>query len=185
MFEKFVTTFGDILNKQEIPRNALNSVQIHLPEDVFSFIEIGAGSYMNGFLWTVNPVEYEQMLDEVYVPLQELSICFARDAFGGLYIWEDSSIIYVDINHSRQEVLGRKANVFFDLKMTDKGFLDKKLPYNKYLEANEILGDLESDECFGYQPLLGLGGSEKSENLRIFKVKEYVSVIYQALGKIQ
>lgn len=185
MFEKFVAAFGEIQNKQEISRDALNSVQKHLPEDLFSFIEKGAGSYMNGFLWTVNPVEYKQILDDVYVPLQEPSICFARDSFAGLYIWEDTSVIYVDINRSRQEVLGRKANVFFDLKMTDNGFLDKKLPYNKYLEAKEILGDLTSDECFGYQPLLGLGGSEKSQNLRTVKVKEYVSIISHTLGKIQ
>jgi len=90
MFEKFVATFGDIQSKQEIPRDELNSVQKFLPEDLFYFLKKGAGSYMNGFLWTVNPVEYKQILDEIYVPLQEPSICFARDAFGGLYIWEDA-----------------------------------------------------------------------------------------------
>ena len=108
MFEKFVAAFGEIQNKQEISRDALNSVQKHLPEDLFSFIEKGAGSYMNGFLWTVNPVEYKQILDEVYVPLQEPSICFARDSFAGLYIWEDTSVFMLILTVPDKKFLGEK-----------------------------------------------------------------------------
>ncbi|GAA5089374.1 DUF1851 domain-containing protein [Chryseobacterium ginsengisoli] len=185
MFEKFIVTYGDIQHRQEISNENLETIKQHLPEDLFVFLQKGKGSYMDGFLWIVNPIEYKDIVDEVYLPLQNPSICFARDAFGNLYLWEDNSIIFVDINHSKQEVVGRKATVFFDLKMTDKGFLEKRLPYNNFLEAKNILGELQSDECYGYQHLLGMGGSEKITNLKKIKVKEYISITAQALGKIQ
>jgi len=185
MFEKFETTYGGIKHPQEILSENLNSIKQYLPEDLFVFLKKGKGSYMDGFLWIVNPIEYKDIVDEVYLPLRNPSICFARDAFGNLYLWEDSSIIYVDINHSKQEVVGRKTSVFFDLKMTDKGFLEKRLQYNNFLEAKKILGELQSDECFGYEPLLGLGGVEKIRNLKKVKIREYISITAQALGKIQ
>ena len=185
MFEKFVAAYGDIKHQQEILNEDLNSIKQYIPEDLFVFIKKGKGSYMNDFFWIVNPVEYKNIVDEIYLPLKNPSICFARDAFGNLYLWEDSSIIFVDINHSKQEVIGRKLNVFFDLKMTDKGFLEKRLPYNNYLEAKKNLGELHSDLCYGYNPLLGMGGSEKVMNLQKVKIKEYISITAQALGKIQ
>ena len=30
------------------------------------------------------------------------------------------------------------------------------------------------DECYGYVPLLGLGGSEKVDNLQKVKIKEHI-----------
>ena len=46
------------------------------------------------------------------------------------------------------------------------------------------LGKLEYDECFGYVPLLGLGGSEKVDNLDKVKIREHIEIITQLVGKI-
>lgn len=43
----------------------------------------------------------------------------------------------------------------------DDYFLEKYFQIPQYIEAVNKLGKLEQDECFGYVPLLGLGGSEK------------------------
>ena len=45
-------------------------------------------------------------------------------------------------------------------------------------------GKLNFEECFGYVPLLGLGVSEKVENLKKVKIKEYIALITQMIGKI-
>lgn len=47
------------------------------------------------------------------------------------------------------------------------------------------MGVLKYDECFGYVPLLALGGSEKVENLKKVKIKEHIKLITQMVGKIQ
>ncbi|MGG7176996.1 T6SS immunity protein Tdi1 domain-containing protein [Clostridium paraputrificum] len=55
----------------------------------------------------------------------------------------------------------------------------------QYQEARINNGKLNFDECFGYVPLLGLGGSEKVENLQKVKIKEHIELITQIVGKIE
>ena len=56
---------------------------------------------------------------------------------------------------------------------------------DNYTAAVSKLGELKYDECFGYVPLLGLGGSEKVENLKKVKIKEHIELITQLVGKIE
>lgn len=64
-------------------------------------------------------------------------------------------------------------------------FAEKFWELDKYNEAVAKLGKLKHDECFGYVPLLGLGGSEKVENLQIVKIKEHIELITQLVGRIE
>jgi len=185
MFAKFIETYGAGTDVKNIPPGDLDGFRDVLPAELLELVALGEGSYMNGFLWIVNPAEYRQLVNEIYLPVSHPSICFARDAFGCLYLWEDNSVVYIDINYSKQEVVGRKLNVFFDLKLTDNSFLEKKTSYKKYLDVKSKLGPVSIDECYGYITLLGLGGFDKPENSNKVKLKEYLSIVAQALGKIQ
>ena len=66
----------------------------------------------------------------------------------------------------------------------DDYFLEKYFQIPQYIEAVNKLGKLEQDECFGYVPLLGLGGSEKVQNLKKVKIREHIELISQLVGKI-
>ena len=68
--------------------------------------------------------------------------------------------------------------------LADDYFLEKYFQIPQYAEAVKKLGKLEYDECFGYVPLLGLGGSEKIENLNKVKIREHVELISKTVGKI-
>ena len=48
----------------------------------------------------------------------------------------------------------------------------------------QLLGVPAYDECFGYVPLLSLGGSEKPENLQKVKLREHLELMYQMQGSI-
>ena len=185
MFTNFIKTYGDLSKTGQIPHADLAGIEDVLPTELVELLHKGEGSYMKGFLWIVNPQEFKQIVDDIYVPLSNPAICFARDAFGSLFLWEDNSVIYVDINNSKQEVVGRKINVFFDLKLTDSGFLSKKTAYDKFVVAEQLLGPPEQDECYGYFPLLGMGGAGRIDNLKKVKPKEYLAIVAQTLGKIE
>ena len=185
MFTKFIETYGGLDKTGDILSTDLDGMGNLLPAELVELLQQGQGNYMKGFLWIVNPQAFKEIVDEIYIPLSNPAICFARDAFGSLYIWEDNSVIYVDIIYSKQEVVGRKISVFFDLKMTDSHFLSKKTAYDKFLEAKKLLGPVDEDECYGYFPLLGMGGADKIDNLKKVKFREYVSIVAQALGQIQ
>ncbi|MDR6546470.1 hypothetical protein J2810_002529 [Chryseobacterium rhizosphaerae] len=185
MFEKFIEEYGNIEHKVELSKDHLEQVKGFLPEELFSFIANGTGSYMDGFFWVVDPIEFDSILKEIYVPVHEPSICFARDAFGGLYSYEGESVIYINIRHSVSKVIGRKVNVLFNSIMTDWEYFSEELLLDNYEPAKERLGKVEADECYGYVPLLGLGGPEKVENLQKVKLREHISIVAQALGKIE
>ena len=53
-----------------------------------------------------------------------------------------------------------------------------------YQAAVERLGKLEFDECFGFTPLLGLGGFEKPEFLDKVKIKEHIAIICYLVGPV-
>ena len=184
MFKKFIGEYGVIKNTRIIPQVDLEKFKNNFPEELFQFISNGEGSYMDGFFWIVNPIEFNIIADEIYQPLSNPSICFGRDAFGGLYLWEDNSVIYVNVRYGKSQVIGRKVNILFNNIMTDWPYFSEELGLENYFPAKEKLGNLAFDECYGYVPLLGLGGPEKVENLEIVKLKELISIIAQALGKI-
>ncbi|PHU33876.1 hypothetical protein CSX01_12995 [Pseudobutyrivibrio ruminis] len=68
--------------------------------------------------------------------------------------------------------------------LDDDYFFEKYFQIPLYIEAVNKLGKLEQDECFGYVPLLGLGGSEKVDNLNIVKIREHIELISQMVGKV-
>ena len=73
---------------------------------------------------------------------------------------------------------------FFLEDLQDEVFNDDYFDVSMYNDAIKIWGNIEFDECFGYVPLLGLGGSEKVQNLKKIKIKEYIEVIVQLVGRI-
>jgi hypothetical protein len=65
------------------------------------------------------------------------------------------------------------------------GELDEEFfTIEQYDEAVEKYGELEYDECFGYVPLLALGGNESVNNLKKVKMKEHIALIYNMVGEI-
>ncbi|WP_296585518.1 T6SS immunity protein Tdi1 domain-containing protein [Ruminococcus sp.] len=65
------------------------------------------------------------------------------------------------------------------------GELDEEyLSIEKYNAAVKKYGKLEYDECFGYVPLLGLGGKESVNNLKKVKIKEHIALITEMVGEI-
>lgn len=185
MLESFLTECGPLQDKKEFNQNSLNQLKDLLPNDLLALLSQGEGSYMNGYLWFVDPMDYQDILAEVYSPVERPSTCFARDAFGGLYVWEGEAIVYINVRHGNSKVVGRKVSVFFNNIITDWEYLSEQLYLENFYPAKEVLGDLSFDECYGYVPLLGLGGIEKVENLQKVKLKEHLSIIAQTLGKIR
>ncbi|WP_324024589.1 DUF1851 domain-containing protein [Maribacter sp. BPC-D8] len=182
MLEKFIA----LANSEKNNENSFFESKNDFPEEInFLFKNYSNATFIDGYFSLVNSIEYQEVLKEVYTPFKEPSNCFAKDAFGNLYVWENESIKLINIRYKVSEIIGRKPSVFFNLKMTDNGFLEKRLKINMFYEAKKKLGELKQNECYGYEPLLTLGGSEKVEFLKKVKIKEHISIIAQLTGKIE
>ncbi len=184
MLEKFIAE-GNPKKVEEIDSATLDLYSDKLPQEIIFLLKnYGISNYLEGFFWMVNPKDYQAVSDEIYVPLTNPSVCFGRDAFGCLYVWEDKSIIYIDVRYNYTKVIGRKPAIFFNNIMTDWDYLSTEIKQKNFKEAKEKLGSLAFDECFGYVPLLALGGAEEVENLQKVKIIEHISLIARMTDKI-
>lgn len=67
----------------------------------------------------------------------------------------------------------------------DEWYVNNKIKNQQYTKAVVKYGLLGYDECFGYVPLLGMGGKERVENLQKVKIKEHIELITQMVGRIE
>ena len=74
---------------------------------------------------------------------------------------------------------------FFFSSLEANKFKDDYLKWQPYPEAVQKYGEPAYEECFGYVPLLGLGGPEKVENLQKAKLKEHILLISEFMGPIE
>lgn len=72
---------------------------------------------------------------------------------------------------------------FFD-DVTDGELDEEYLSIKQYKAATKKLGNLEYDECFGYVPLLALGGKESVNNLKKVKILEHIALIAEMTGEV-
>lgn len=177
--------FNEYKVKSKVDDATFNKYKEVLPIELIDvWKKYGFGSILNGYIKVINPNEYKSVIDMSYFRAN-VSIPILVTAFGDIITWEENK--YIGIVRYKKgifQIISSGFKYFFnDLK--DEYFVEKYLELNKYNEAVGKYGELEYDECFGYVPLLGLGGSEKLENLKKVKIREHIEIITQLVGKIE
>lgn len=143
----------------------------------------GFGSFMGGYLRIINPEEYQELLKETYFR-GNVSIPILITAFGDIITLEEGHYIgIVKYKNGKFSIITRDF-ILFENNLEDDYFIEKYFEIPQYVEATDKLGEVGQNECFGYVPLLGLGGSEKVENLKKVKIREHIEIISQLVGKI-
>lgn len=144
----------------------------------------GFGSVKKGYLKIINPNEWLDILAESYNVDKESIPIFATGMSDIIVI--DSKGYFMLINYRKRIIkgVGKKIRTFF-MMLESESILNEQFCWNPYLEAVEKYGIPEYDECFGYVPLLGLGGAEKVQNLQKVKIKEHIQIITEFMGPIK
>lgn len=148
----------------------------------------GFGTFCDGYLKVVNPDDYADLLADTYqltstaAPTQAL-VLFAT-AMSDLLIWEDGFLSILDYRHSQTNVISAGLEFFFG-DLADGETLPEILRWEPYLAARERLGEPAFDECFGYVPVLALGGPETADHLQKVKLREHLYLISQLTGVLE
>ena len=155
-----------------------------LPQDLVNvWQKYGFGSLMDGYLRIINPDEYKPLLDDSY-GLSSTAIPIFVTAFADIVTWEKGRYIrIIKYKDGTFEGIAAGFNYFWG-DLADGAFDASVFEIKQYKEAVRKWGLLQFDECFGYTPLLGLGGSRKVDNLRKVKIKEHIDLITQSVGKV-
>lgn len=177
--------FNDFVIQERVAQEVVDEYEGRLPEQLITaWKEYGFGTILNGYIKIINPKMYDEILKETYFRSAE-SIPIMITGFGDIITWEKNKYVgVVKYRKSRVNIVSASFKYFFQNLLEDC-FLEEDLEWNPYTEAINNYGKLEYDECFGYVPLLGLGGSEKVENIKKVKIREHIELITQLVGKIE
>ena len=157
-----------------------------LPDE---FLEIwkkyGFGTILNGYIKIVDPMDYQDILDVSYFAAP-VSIPVMVTAFGDIITWEDNRyLVLVKYKNRAIKVISATFKYFWEDLITSNRLKNEIFELDKYEEVLKSKELLEFDECYGYVPLLGLGGSEEVSNLSKVKIREHILLITQLVGRIE
>ncbi len=167
----------------KVPEETIKKYTGKIPEQ---FIEIwksyGFGSFLNGFLKLINPDDYSDFVKKSY--FEKNCIPLLITALGDIIVWEENAYFFIiQYRYNNFSALARGYRVFAKL-LEETGYFYEKANLKNIKEALNMLGTVSYDECYGYVPLLSLGGAEKPENLRKVKLREHLGLMYQVQGEI-
>ncbi|SHM57782.1 T6SS immunity protein Tdi1 domain-containing protein [Gracilibacillus kekensis] len=178
-------TFENFNKYETVDESITSRYKEKLPAELIEvWDKYGFGTVLNGFLKVINPEEYLDILERCYIRYEQAIPIFTT-AMGDIIVWEKNK--YVNLLNFRKgqvHVVASGFDFFLD-DLNDDEFMNEELMWEPYPEASSKYGTPEYDECFGYTPLLSLGGSEKVENLKKVKLKEHILIITEFMGPIQ
>jgi len=177
--------FKDFKKEGEVSEELIEKYEDRLPEQLIEvWKNYGFGSFLNGFLKIINPDDFQDILNESYFR-SDVSIPVFSTAMADLITWEEGNYLsLVKYRRGDFKIFLSKFKFFFP-NLKDKEFCDEVLDWEQYLEAIKNKEIPKYEECYGYTPILGLGGSEKIENLETVKLKEHIMLINELMGRIE
>lgn len=181
MIEELFKTFQ---KENDVSQRICDKYEKILPNELIAvWKKYGMGSLFYGYLKMINPEEYQELVIDTYFR-GSVAIPIFVTAFGDIICWEENKYIRM-IKYKNGIFKGMASGFEFFWEDLERGLYDKEyFEFSRYYEAVKLLGKIEYDECFGYVPLLGLGGSEKIQNLQKVKIREHIELISYMVGKI-
>ncbi len=192
--DNFFEKYPDAINSKEVFESTISKYKDILPSPIIElWKKHGFGGYKNGLFWTINPDDYQDYLNRWIITEWNDVIPIMRTAFGDLifiYGFEKNDPNYahlgfklIDVRHCSSNTITIGLDDFFENYLLQAGSLMAMTNIDgvHFLHGRGKLGILKSDECYGYEPILALGGKEKKENMKIFNYKVHLEILTNAL----
>jgi hypothetical protein len=139
----------------------------------------GWRSYTDQFLWITNPALFESILKLWFKDKSTKRVVIVRTGFGHLFLWNGKSIELLHVHFGGVSEVSSDFDLFFSYSLCSNRYLDRGLDRKTFVKAKKKLGPLSTDECFGYEPALALGGSGKLSTIRKYKLLEHLAFLAQ------
>ncbi|WP_413457748.1 GAD-like domain-containing protein [Herbaspirillum huttiense] len=196
--EYFISNIGEATKRSTVPAASLEKWRDKLPDQLLKYWqEEGWCEYANGLFCTVDPDDYEDLVDEWLADtgLDEIDSfhVIARTAFGELYLCGErtgrSVTIVCPLNMvtALQNKLKEKSKEDQDFSIrsffacSDSARFDMKDEGGEPLfeRARSKLGPLEPHEIYGFEPAIVLGGKMHLENLAKVNANVHLTILRQ------
>lgn len=183
MDENVIELFKNSIKHADVPEEIIEKYRGKVSDDIISlWKEYGFCTTEDGYYKLVNPDDYVDILGEIYkLEDDEDPVVVMVTGMADIIIYEiydnHGQFIYIDLRHQKCGGVGRDRIPARRLKTVD--FRHTILSWGLYEDAVEKLGVPAYDECFGYEPLVSLGGKEKLENLRKVNLLIHLDIVSQ------
>jgi len=187
---------GDFKFYENVPEEVIKKYEGRVPNELLEiWKKYGFGTFANGYMKIINPDDYMQVLEESYFA-SDIAIPIFATGLADIIVWQkEKYVCLIKYRKHQAPIYLSNFNNFignyignFNTPETIEYF-DKKtiefLDHSQYETAVKLLGELEYDECFGYVPLLALGGAEKPESLAKGKIKQHIQIITHLVGRME
>ncbi|EMI9087806.1 MULTISPECIES: T6SS immunity protein Tdi1 domain-containing protein [Bacillus] len=184
-----MSIYSDFKKNSKVEEYTINKYKEYLPKELIEAWRIyGYGTFMDGYLKVINPDDFSSLVSDTYLGSKGTIPIFTT-SLGDIIIFEkdenqESYIVMINYRKGKTKVLASKFSLFIRF-LEEEAFKQRALGWLPYPEAIKQYNEPEYEECFGYTPLLGLGGEEKVENLKKVKLKEHILIITEFMGPVQ
>ncbi len=193
---------GQITYSQAVPETSFEKYQGILPDALLTiWKKAGWASWGNGIFWTVNPADYNDLV-ELWLegtPFPEIDHyhIIARSAFGKLYAWGQNNNQYFTISCPVNAIIAQdkkirtlasdsnlSLGVFFSGSDKEEFDMEDENGESLFDQALKKLGPLAADEVYGFEPPLFAGGAAalRVDHLAKLKLDQHLTILRQLGG---
>ena len=174
----------DFTRVAAVPQEVIKKYKEQVPVELVQiWEEDGLGSFLDGYLKVINPDDYLELVQETYFR-GEISIPIFATAFGDIITWEKNEFLgIIKYKDGTFDIFLENLSLFIKF-LPDKSFTDDYFDIPLYKKAVAKHGQLAYDECFGFVPLLALGGFKDVDHMDKVKVLEHIYLMYQLTGDV-
>jgi hypothetical protein len=190
MFEAFFKAYPDREIVSRPDAALLEQYEGVLPASILQlWRDYGFGLFMDGYLRLVNPNDWQHFVNCNVQKSNFNYIPIAVSAFGDVFVWKtkgDGYIEFYNFRHSTFTTLSTHSgiDILFDIKFVDQDYIWSKLNCPDYIAIKTRLGVPAYGQCYGYVPLLALGGSERIEQLQLVDAQVHMELMAQVSGPL-
>lgn len=155
--------------------------------------EVGLGIFGDGLFRIVSPDDYQDFVDTYIEDREkyfEYLLPFMTTAFGDIFVWvkdvfqNREYVIFINIRSGDWNIVTSRMDLLFSLYIVSEECLKRNfdLKVSDFSKLVDRLGLPAEDECYGYVPVLALGGSKSLKNIQVVKMLPYIDMIAQIIG---
>lgn len=174
-----------LLPGEPAPAEVLERYKEIVPDELIDVWEThGFGTTVGGFVRFVDPGSLTDIVEETFVRSAGAVPIFST-ALGDIGVLREGAVELLKYRRGRVDILTvRPARLLTYLGSPMRREHADYLDWNPYPHAVEGLGIPSANQCFGFAPLLVLGGPEDPDNLTTVSLREHILLITQVAGPL-
>lgn len=167
-----------------MPEEVIEKYASKVPDELVElWKQYGLGFLLDGYLKIINPEEYIEFVQKTYFR-GDLSIPVFITAFGDIITLEEGDYLRI-VEYKEENFITILENMYYFLEdLEDEELLKDYFDIPFYEEAVKEYGNLDYNQCFGFVPLLVLGGKRDLTNIDKVGIKEHLELITQITGGV-